>query len=192
MTLVMFWTSSCCDVTLLHHIQSSHVTFPSPIPRSHQAAIHHKHTKKMHFHFLRNHKGHKKQNKSCSSPSETHRLALDVRRRQDGRSIVWRIYSICIRNCVQFTNSLFHNLVRLTAAGGHSAVVLQGRAVHGGAPDGPPHSHHHPSLQNMTGGKKTKKDDTHLSDCKKKKKNVTVGEGEKLGSWFLVPDNGSY
>ena len=45
---------------------------------------------------------------------------------EEGRSIVWRIYSICIRNCVQFTNSLFYNLVHLTAAGGQIAEGLQG------------------------------------------------------------------
>lgn len=43
---------------------------------------------------------------------------------EKGQSIVWRIYSICIRNCVQFTNSLFYNLVHLTAAGGQIMVRL--------------------------------------------------------------------
>lgn len=45
---------------------------------------------------------------------------------EKGQSIVWRIYSICIHNCVQFTNSLFYNLVRLTAAGGQIMVGLWG------------------------------------------------------------------
>lgn len=45
---------------------------------------------------------------------------------EKGQSIVWRIYSICIRNCVQFTNSLFYNLVHLTAAGGQIMVGLEG------------------------------------------------------------------
>lgn len=132
--------SRCCTTSSRH--TSPHITFPSPDPVEpsgcHSSQTRQQTHQEKHFHFLGNHKGYKKQNKSCSSPSETHRLALDVRRRQDGRSIVWRIYSICIRNCVQFTNSLFHNLVRLTAAGGHIVVVLQGRAEHGGAPDGPP------------------------------------------------------
>lgn len=187
-TFVMFWTLSCCHVTLLHQIQSSHVptrhlSLPDPVePSGCDSSQTHRQThQEMHFHFLRNHK---KQNKSCSSPSETHRLALDVRRRQDGRSIVWRIYSICIRNCVQFTNSLFHNLVRLTAAGGHIAVVLQGRVEHGGAPDGPPSSHHPPRTWRE---EKKQKRMTPICQTVKKTKNVTVGEGEKLGSWFLVP-----
>lgn len=140
----------------------------------------------MHFHFLRNHSGYKKQNKSCSSPSETHRLALDVRRRQDGRSLVWRIYSICIHNCVQFTNSLFHNLVRLTAAGGHIAVVLQGRAEHGGDPDGPPLLTTTPPSRTWQEEKKTIKDDTHLSDCKKETWPLEKVKSSVPGSWFLI------
>lgn len=43
---------------------------------------------------------------------------------EKGQSIVWRIYSICIRNCAQFTNSLFYNLVHLRAAGGQIMVGL--------------------------------------------------------------------
>lgn len=51
-------------------------------------------------------------------------IRSDVKKKE--KSIVWRIYSICIHNCSQFTKSLFYNLVHLTAAGGQKMVGLQG------------------------------------------------------------------
>lgn len=68
---------------------------------------------------------------SFSSQHSRKYLRLSIKRasihrwcEKKGQSIVCWIYSICIRNCVQFTNSLFYNLVHLTAAGGQTMEGL--------------------------------------------------------------------